>query len=59
MNRRAGTKPIFVYLAVRDHARLKTVAKRRGRSMTILVEDLVHAWLDAQEPPRDSRGGEQ
>ena len=56
MKRRAGTTPIYVFLRTADHARLKALAKRRGRSMTTLVEDLVHVWLDEQEDRREPRG---
>lgn len=59
MKRREGTTPVYVFLATPDHERLKALAKRRGRSMTILVEDLVREWLDAEEARREPRGGEQ
>ena len=56
MKRRAGTTPVYVFLATADAARLKALARRRGRPMTTLVEDLIHAWLDAQEERRELRG---
>ena len=60
MKRRVGTAPVYVYLPVDDYRRLKALAARRGRPMTVLVGDLVLAWLDTQEAPREppSQGGE-
>lgn len=47
MNRRKGTVPIYVYLREADYDRLRALAAARGRPMTHLAEDWIHAGLDA------------